>query len=246
MAKRKSIVLYFDAIEQWDMLSDAQAGILIKALLRYSNSGERLTTSDGMLQMAFSFMSAQIDRDGAKYDTKCEKNRQIAIEREEKKRAERERNNTNVNERERTYTKSTYTNTDTNNNTDTKTDTDTDIINNNKSSCNSEYVETHARPKKFVKPSLDQVKAYCKERNSRVNAERFYSYYESNGWKVGKNSMKDWKAAVRNWETNGYKNDVASDLGEDADKYYRVAMEAAKRDREETEQQFQEMRGYYG
>lgn len=49
-------------------------------------------------------------------------------------------------------------------------------------------------------PSLDEVKAYCNERGNRVDPERFIDYYTSNGWKVGKNPMKDWKAAVRTWE----------------------------------------------
>ena len=43
------------------------------------------------------------------------------------------------------------------------------------------------------------------ERNNNVNAEHFFDYYESNGWKVGKNSMKDWKAAVRTWERSEYR-----------------------------------------
>lgn len=53
---------------------------------------------------------------------------------------------------------------------------------------------------RFSPPSLDDVKAYCLERNNNVDAERFIDYYTANGWKVGKNSMKDWKAAVRTWE----------------------------------------------
>ena len=44
------------------------------------------------------------------------------------------------------------------------------------------------------------MKAYCNERGNRVDPERFIDYYISNGWKVGKNPMKDWKAAVRTWE----------------------------------------------
>ena len=56
--------------------------------------------------------------------------------------------------------------------------------------------------KRFTKPTLDDVKAYCQERNNGVDAERWYNYYSSNGWKVGKNPMKDWKAAVRTWERN--------------------------------------------
>lgn len=54
--------------------------------------------------------------------------------------------------------------------------------------------------KTFVRPSLSEVKAYCFERNNNVNAEKWFNFYESNGWKVGKNSMKNWKAAVRTWE----------------------------------------------
>lgn len=53
---------------------------------------------------------------------------------------------------------------------------------------------------RFTKPTIDDVRAYCEERNNGVDAQRWFDYYESNGWKVGKNPMKDWKAAVRTWE----------------------------------------------
>ena len=52
----------------------------------------------------------------------------------------------------------------------------------------------------FRPPTVDDIKAYCLERNSAVDADRFFDFYESKGWMVGKNKMKDWKAAVRNWE----------------------------------------------
>lgn len=54
--------------------------------------------------------------------------------------------------------------------------------------------------KRFTPPTYEQVSTYCKERNNTVDAERFLDFYESKGWMVGKNKMKDWKAAVRNWE----------------------------------------------
>ena len=63
---------------------------------------------------------------------------------------------------------------------------------------------TTTKRKRFEKPTLSQITQYCFERNNNVNAEQFYDYYESNGWKVGKNAMKDWKACVRTWERNGY------------------------------------------
>ena len=60
--------------------------------------------------------------------------------------------------------------------------------------------------KRFAPPAIDDVKAYCAERKNTVDAQHWYDYYSSNGWKVGKNPMKDWKAAVRTWEKNGYSN----------------------------------------
>lgn len=64
---------------------------------------------------------------------------------------------------------------------------------------------TTTKRKRFEKPTLSQITQYCLERNNNVNAEQFYDHYESNGWKVGKNSMKDWKAAVRTWERREYR-----------------------------------------
>lgn len=60
--------------------------------------------------------------------------------------------------------------------------------------------------KRFQPPTLEEVKAYCLERKNNVDPERFIDYYTSNGWLVGKTKMKDWKAAVRTWEKNGYSN----------------------------------------
>ena len=51
----------------------------------------------------------------------------------------------------------------------------------------------------FTPPTLEQVVEYCRERNNSVDAQRFIDYYTANGWMVGRNKMKDWKAAVRNW-----------------------------------------------
>ena len=58
--------------------------------------------------------------------------------------------------------------------------------------------------KYFNKPKLSEVKDYCFERNNNIDAEAFIDFYESKGWMVGKNKMKDWKAAVRTWEKKNY------------------------------------------
>tara|TARA_R100001163_G_scaffold15594_2_gene14096 strand:+ start:2363 stop:3019 length:657 start_codon:yes stop_codon:yes gene_type:complete len=53
---------------------------------------------------------------------------------------------------------------------------------------------------RFKKPKIEDIKNYCLERKNNIEAQRFFDYYESKGWMVGKNKMKNWKAAVRNWE----------------------------------------------
>ena len=73
---------------------------------------------------------------------------------------------------------------------------------NNTSINNTRIKKEIYKERKFKKPSLEEVKDYCNERNNNVNAEQFIDFYESNGWKVGKNPMKDWKACVRTWERN--------------------------------------------
>ena len=54
----------------------------------------------------------------------------------------------------------------------------------------------------FRKPTFEEVDAYCQERQNGIDAEQFIDYYESKGWMIGKNKMKDWKASVRTWERN--------------------------------------------
>ena len=60
--------------------------------------------------------------------------------------------------------------------------------------------EKNKNPSRFVPPTLDEVAEYCRQRNSVVDPQGFVDYYTANGWKVGKNSMKNWQAAIRLWE----------------------------------------------
>lgn len=56
--------------------------------------------------------------------------------------------------------------------------------------------------RRFTPPTVEEVRTYCRERQNMVDPQRFVDYYTANGWMVGKNKMKDWKAAVRTWEQN--------------------------------------------
>ena len=53
---------------------------------------------------------------------------------------------------------------------------------------------------RFTPPTVAEVRSYCAEKGYTLDADRFVDYYTSNGWKVGKNPMRDWKAAVRTWK----------------------------------------------
>ena len=86
-------------------------------------------------------------------------------------------------------------------------------------------------------PTVEEVRAYCLERKNNVDAEHFVNYYTANGWLVGKNKMKDWKAAVRTWEHNGYDTsrkticEKAEVSGFDTDEFFNSAVKKAKRKR---------------
>lgn len=76
-----------------------------------------------------------------------------------------------------------------------------DIVSINKDKENTPCGGTKEKAARFFAPTLEEVKKYCQERKNSVDAERFWNFYESKGWMVGKTKMKDWKAAVRTWET---------------------------------------------
>lgn len=109
------------------------------------------------------------------------------------------------------------TNVDTNidTNVDTNVDTNTEPIigtlirhktkdiDNKKS--NTKVLQKNKQVSKFLKPSVEELNNYCLEQNLNVDCEYFYDYYESNGWKVSKSPMKDWKATLRNWHRRNNK-----------------------------------------
>lgn len=68
---------------------------------------------------------------------------------------------------------------------------------------NNEYIKIerdNKRRTRFVKPSISEVAEFCRERNNGIDPEEFVAFYESKGWMVGKNPMKDWKSAIITWE----------------------------------------------
>lgn len=70
-----------------------------------------------------------------------------------------------------------------------------------------------APTKKFVKPTIEEIKAYCNEKGINIDVERFYYYHDARGWMMGKYKMKNWKSAVRTWERfSSSKNNTANEF----------------------------------
>ena len=74
------------------------------------------------------------------------------------------------------------------------------------------------KSKRFVPPTVEEVRAYCQERKNGIDPETFVDFYSSKGWKVGNNPMKDWKACVRTWEKR-HKNDKPQETPKDTSKF---------------------------
>ena len=162
-------------------LSDAECGRLFRALLQYSETGE-LINLQGREGIAFDFMVEQIDRDNQKYAEKCDKNHENGKKGGRPKKPNGfEENRTVFEETQKTQGEGKG---------ERKGKEEGDILPPN----------NPPKGKRFVAPTVEEVKAYCLERKNGLDAQAFVDFYASKGWKVGNNPMKDWKAAVRTWE----------------------------------------------
>lgn len=87
------------------------------------------------------------------------------------------------------------------------------LANDGKSS--NKIKENKTKQNNNIIPSLQEVIDYCNERNRGVDANKWYDYYSSIGWKVGKNPMKDWRASVRYWEKSNNTQVKQTNSGEE-------------------------------
>lgn len=78
----------------------------------------------------------------------------------------------------------------------------------------------NSSPRKFAPPTVEDVRAYCKERGNKVDGQTFVDFYSSKGWKVGNQPMKDWKAAVRTWEQRDEKPTRKGNAGNHSQRKY--------------------------
>lgn len=83
-----------------------------------------------------------------------------------------------------------------------------------------ENINVLEKKQNFKKPTIEEIKSYCLERNNGIDPQKFFDFYESNGWKVGKNSMKDWRAAVRTWERSSAAAPASRKTADDDEAYW--------------------------
>lgn len=91
-------------------------------------------------------------------------------------------------------------------------DTHNNIYNNNLYICdeNEKVEKKKVKKKTFIKPTVEEIKKYCEERNNGIDAEYFFEYYEARDWLVKNKPMISWKASVITWEKNNRKQSSKS------------------------------------
>ncbi len=206
MSAKNSFLLYFDIREPLELLSDAERGRLFLAILNYAESGE-LPNFDGAVKMAFSFIKKSIDRDAAKWESVCQK-RAEAGRIGGLARVENQRQSNQANALFDKQNKQNQSN-----------QADNVPLPDNVPVCDNVPVPdivtggskgVDKPPKKsarFSPPTVNKVEEYCAERKNNIKAQTFIDFYETSGWKLSSGiAMKDWRAAIRNWENREKKH----------------------------------------
>lgn len=183
MAKdKKSFILYCDQQGVFNMLPDEQAGKLIKHIFAYVND-EDPESEDLLLTIAFEAIKTQLKRDLKKYESYIDK------QKENGKKGGRPKTQPFLDETQKTQAFF-----------EKPKKADNVNVNVNENVIIKENIKE--KPVRFTPPTADEVKAYMLEQGMDDLSQKWVAFYEAKGWLIGKNKMKDWKAAVRTWKSN--------------------------------------------
>ena len=176
---KESFVLYTRYNKHIQKLSMEQRGVLFTAIMEYM-SGNEIPEMDIATDMIFGIIIEDIEICNQKWEA----TRRARSEAGKASANKRQQTSTKVNKEEQTPTNPT--------------------VNVNVNDNVSPYGDKEKNNKKkiFKPPTPDEVRVYCMERGNTVDPNRFCDFYQSKDWMVGKTKMKDWRAAVRNWERN--------------------------------------------
>lgn len=201
MADKKSFVMY----ESWgaaiEKMNNEQAGELIKAIYAFQKNPD-VVPEDPAIAFVFEIIKQKLEEDNQRYEEVC------AARSEGGKKGGRPKANASdkkqmvseESKKSKCFSEKAK-----------KADNDNEYDNDLK-----ENTLEGVKEKRFAPPTLENVSEYCREMGyTNVDAVCFIDFYTSNGWMVGKNRMKDWKAAVRNWdrrEKNPQRQDGAAEV----------------------------------
>ena len=178
----KYLKIFTDFLEIAEGLSDNTLARLFRAMLAYALNDTE-PAFKGNERALWLMVRQSIDREKEAYEAKVDNMERCREVRKQKEIKQKSIQQTKISTEDKDKEKEK----------DEDKDEDKDI-----------YIAPAPRAHIYIRPpSLEEVESYCQERGNQVDPHYFHSYYESNGWKVGKNPMKDWKAAVRSWESNG-------------------------------------------
>ena len=200
MSDKKSFVMY----ESWgaaiEKMSNEQAGELIKAIYAYQKDPDAVP-EDPALAFVFELIKQQLDADSQRYKEACAARSEAGKKggRPKENASDKKQMVSEESKKSKCFSEKAK-----------KADNDNEYDNDLK-----ENTLEGVKEKRFAPPTLENVSEYCREMGyTNVDAVCFINFYTSNGWMVGKNRMKDWKAAVRNWdrrEKNPQRQDGAAE-----------------------------------
>lgn len=175
MKQKKSFVMYAEWGNLFESLPETSAGTLIKAIYDHFR-GEDPHIADASLKAVYDMIAARMDADGEKYE-------EVRAKRADAARSKWMQMDANASKSIQKHH-------------DNENDNDNENVNVNVSS----NEDKREKRKRFTPPTLEELRSYIREKGFTFDAETFIAYYDSNGWKIGRNPMKDWKAACRTWQ----------------------------------------------
>jgi len=179
---RKSFIVHKDSLVILDEMSNEQAGIFIKSIKFYQEKG-CLPELDFGLKMAITPFINQFQRDEEIYKKTCEARREAGSLGGKQK----------VANASKSYQKVAKVA-----DNDSKNKSESESKNENRNESESEIKNNPDKTKRFIKPTIKEIKDYCLERKNNIDAEHFFNFYEARAWK----DIKNWKACVITWEKN--------------------------------------------
>lgn len=175
--ERDSMVFYRSFYEAIKDLPDVEMAQAFRAIAEYGLNGQEVECS-GSANVALKMAKPQIDKNNVRYENGKKGGRKVSDDNQ-------------------TETKSNQSITKSNQST-TKVEPNVNV-NVNDNDIKKKDTSVSKEKVHFVPPTLENVIGYCREKGLEMDAQRFIDFYESKGWMVGKNKMKDWRAAARNW-----------------------------------------------